>query len=356
MTSRKWLILLLKIGKFVSVVNESDNSDDEEEEQESLFSNIPPIPPRKSYMDLSINEQFLYLLPILDVVMRGEYPPSNGRHRIFMKDGRGRSALSKSAGAKGDLSSREVDRLLKCLIRYAITNRGVALERVEQRSMEVDITPGEAMHGPDAVRPVESEDLSSSCLSPPPTTIGHDDYDSAGTRSPVSCPPHMIFRHYPHFFSYSHSLYYFYFRSMNDHYHAQLPAVISPSSLPPPPSSVSCSSALHPHFDSTARLIAVIQESSFVENELTSVPSDRDTLIAAEVLGALRTSRDAEPLTQPDIEEVRREGNGQAENFAEHLPGFNELSEPEKIDVSYLAQSEIQLMSFPFFITENFAN
>lgn len=65
-----------------------------------------------------MDQQFVYIIPILERIIGNQYPPAAERHALFLRGGKSRYQLSQSAGAHGTLFKLEVDKLLTCIIHW----------------------------------------------------------------------------------------------------------------------------------------------------------------------------------------------------------------------------------------------
>ena len=85
-------------------------------------SPVPSIPPRdcNEFCSLELHQQLGYTKEVLQAVLNDSYPPVQPRHESFMKGGKERAALDKDASLKGVMTSREVSKLTKLLIRWVL--------------------------------------------------------------------------------------------------------------------------------------------------------------------------------------------------------------------------------------------
>jgi hypothetical protein len=100
-----------------------DESDDEEMEvSDRPPSPVPPASPctREEFCRLDIHHQLGYAKEVLQAVLNNSYPPMKPRHERFMKGGKERAALDQDASLKGVMTSKEVSRLTKLLIRWVL--------------------------------------------------------------------------------------------------------------------------------------------------------------------------------------------------------------------------------------------
>lgn len=65
-----------------------------------------------------MEDQFVYIIPILERIIGNRYLPAAERHAMFLRGGKSRSTLSQSAGAHGTLFKLEVDKLLACILHW----------------------------------------------------------------------------------------------------------------------------------------------------------------------------------------------------------------------------------------------
>jgi len=77
-----------------------------------------PTPHHDGFYAVPMEEQFVYIMPILELIVENRYPPASDRHSMFLRGGKSRSQLSQSAGANGTLYKLEVDKLLACIVQW----------------------------------------------------------------------------------------------------------------------------------------------------------------------------------------------------------------------------------------------
>ena len=135
---------LLQMGEFESsFVDTEPGNEGDEEDNATVQEPTLPAPPPSKFRELPMRVQFLYLLPVLQRVVKGEYGPAQIRHESFMKGGRKRSALSATAGAKGNLTQLEVERLLRHIVHFAVEESvGEPQEHEKADPMDVDAVNG----------------------------------------------------------------------------------------------------------------------------------------------------------------------------------------------------------------------
>jgi len=95
-----------------------------------------PVPPtllrdRDEFCRLDLHQQLGHTKEVLQAVLNNSYPPVRSRHERFMKGGRERATLDKEASLKGVMTSREVSRLSKLLIRWVLRDLVKAEQMVE---------------------------------------------------------------------------------------------------------------------------------------------------------------------------------------------------------------------------------
>ena len=96
-------------------------------------SPVPSTSPydRDEFCRLDLHQQLGYTKPVLQAVLNNSYPPVRSRHERFMKGGKDRATLDKDASLKGVMTSREVSRLTKLLIRWVLRDLVKAEQVVE---------------------------------------------------------------------------------------------------------------------------------------------------------------------------------------------------------------------------------
>lgn len=79
----------------------------------------PQIPAPVAFAsELSIEEQFQYVKPILDAILTGQYGPAKHRHVVFMKGGKQRNAVIGAAWKRGEVTIQEKEELSTCVRRW----------------------------------------------------------------------------------------------------------------------------------------------------------------------------------------------------------------------------------------------
>jgi hypothetical protein len=113
-----------QLGRYVGDDEESavDSDDDhflyETNVDEHAISMPPPNP--TEFCEMSIRDQFAYIKPVIKAILNEAYLPARERHQAFMQGGASRLRLRKAATGKGDLTTREVDRLGKVLQQWVL--------------------------------------------------------------------------------------------------------------------------------------------------------------------------------------------------------------------------------------------
>lgn len=111
-----------------------DESDDEEmEDVDRPLSPVPstPLRDRSEFCCLDLHRQLGYTKEVLQAVLNNSYSPVQPRHERFMKGGKERAALDKDASLKGVMTSREVSKLTKLLIRWVLRDLVKAEQVIE---------------------------------------------------------------------------------------------------------------------------------------------------------------------------------------------------------------------------------
>ena len=115
-----------------------DDGRDESDDEEMEDLNRPPSPvpsaslrDRDEFCGLDLHQQLGHTKEVLRAVLSNSYPPVQSRHERFMRGGRERAALDKDASLKGGMTSREVSKLSKLLIRWVLRDL-VNAEQVEE--------------------------------------------------------------------------------------------------------------------------------------------------------------------------------------------------------------------------------
>ncbi|KAJ3744772.1 hypothetical protein DFH05DRAFT_1419024 [Lentinula detonsa] len=107
-----------EMGKFSS--DYLDNPEDDAEDlaqlshSTTLSRSSSPVPLSSiscTFVDLPIRAQLAYVKPVLRAILNEKYAPAKDRHDSFMKGGKARAGLGASAGLRGTIPPRDVDRL-----------------------------------------------------------------------------------------------------------------------------------------------------------------------------------------------------------------------------------------------------
>ena len=169
-----------------------DESDDEEmEDLDRPPSPVPatPLHDRGEFCGLDLHQQLGHTKEVLQAVLNNSYLPVRSRHERFMKGGKERATLGEGASLKGVMTSREVSRLSKLLIRWVLRDLVKADHMVEdcevrESSLEsgsVAYTRVQVATEPDVATEPEPP------LEPPPSSLaGSVDLDrDSEVRQPV---------------------------------------------------------------------------------------------------------------------------------------------------------------------------
>lgn len=126
-----------------------DESDDEE--MEGLDRPPSPVPSTSlhdhdEFCGLDLHQQLGYTKKVLQAILNDSYPPVRSRHERFMRGGKERVALDKDASLKGVMTSREVSKLTKLLIRWVLRDSVKGKQVIEDcevsiYSLLLDIRP-----------------------------------------------------------------------------------------------------------------------------------------------------------------------------------------------------------------------
>ncbi|TFK36333.1 hypothetical protein BDQ12DRAFT_736939 [Crucibulum laeve] len=137
-----------KLGEFESayvdhVEDEEDaNEDNERARSPSPIARIPP-PPAAEFSDLSIRQQFAYVKPVLEAILKDTYAPTRKIHVNFILGGSARKGVVDNASLRGKMDPKSVGELQKYLSEWCL--------RDERRSRMVypDDGEGEGGRGPE---------------------------------------------------------------------------------------------------------------------------------------------------------------------------------------------------------------
>lgn len=143
------------MGMFDSWMQETEDDDENENTWEYIALDdralspepLNPPPACTEFSELSIPQQFAYVKPILSMILNEHYEPTRARHNAFIKGGQHRVNVCKSAGARGDLKSEEVNELTARLCRWALRGERFA-KTVDDGKEEGTLKRTEAAHAP----------------------------------------------------------------------------------------------------------------------------------------------------------------------------------------------------------------
>ncbi|KAJ6622865.1 hypothetical protein B0H10DRAFT_1944195 [Mycena sp. CBHHK59/15] len=155
-----------KLGRFESVFDDVVNDDDDDGPEAPWLSPEPrdPPPDGDAFADLPVHEQFVYAKPVLQAILRGEYPPARTVHDRFIGGGQGRNAVAKEAGERGTMNPRDVEAFHKCVVEWCMRGEGKVDARRfdeadgEEEPMEQAVTNGGLEAKGAAVEPPELHD------------------------------------------------------------------------------------------------------------------------------------------------------------------------------------------------------
>ncbi|KAI0093757.1 hypothetical protein BDY19DRAFT_989301 [Irpex rosettiformis] len=159
---------------------------------ESLRS-LSPVPkaaaPLVFASELSVEEQFRYVTPVLSAILTGQYEPARQKHVGFMKGGKQRNTVIEAAWKRGEVTSQEKEELSTCIVGWM---------RRRQRRQDLGLLPADpfvtipspcgvqnemATHVPDND---ESDDSDLTELTESKSTADHTERDPS---SEVEAPP-----------------------------------------------------------------------------------------------------------------------------------------------------------------------
>ena len=86
---------------------------------------------REEFCGLNLHQQLGYVKEVLQAVLNDLYRPVQPRHERFMRGGRERATLDKDASLKGMMTSKEVSKLTKLLIRWVLRGSVEAEQVIE---------------------------------------------------------------------------------------------------------------------------------------------------------------------------------------------------------------------------------
>ncbi|KAJ4487862.1 hypothetical protein J3R30DRAFT_3279495 [Lentinula aciculospora] len=121
-----------EMGKFASTYPDDleDYIDEDDVSQDPQMSDITTLPRSSSpvplpslfcaFNGLPIRAQLAYIKPVLSSILNENYAPAKDRHDKFMKGGKARAGLGTSAGLRGMIPPRDVDKLQKYLCDWCL--------------------------------------------------------------------------------------------------------------------------------------------------------------------------------------------------------------------------------------------
>ncbi|KAJ7766701.1 hypothetical protein B0H16DRAFT_1882733 [Mycena metata] len=122
------------VGKFQSSFQEvvKDADVDEGPRGSSPEPRDPP-PSGKPFRDLSVREQFVYCKPVLQAILRDEYPPARALHARYMIGGTSRKQVTEEAPKRGMMDPHDVEELQRCVVEWCLRDlRETTTTEVEQ--------------------------------------------------------------------------------------------------------------------------------------------------------------------------------------------------------------------------------
>ena len=74
--------------------------------------------------ELSVEEQFCYVKPVLEAILTGRYEPAKHKHVGFMKGGKQCNAVTAAAWKRGEVSIEEKAKLSMCIRQWMHRRQG----------------------------------------------------------------------------------------------------------------------------------------------------------------------------------------------------------------------------------------
>ncbi|KAE9409625.1 hypothetical protein BT96DRAFT_984682 [Gymnopus androsaceus JB14] len=136
-----------EMGKFESQHVDIDNPDeDADAPQNTQTVDIPrspsPVPLSSlssDFGDLPIRVQLGYMKPVLLAILNAQYPPAKARHDSFMKGGKARTGLGASAGLRGTIPPRDIEKLQKHLCDWCLRDEVRATNDSEDDAVAMEV-------------------------------------------------------------------------------------------------------------------------------------------------------------------------------------------------------------------------
>ncbi|KAJ3787458.1 hypothetical protein GGU10DRAFT_385855 [Lentinula aff. detonsa] len=142
-----------EMGKFSS--DYLDNPEDDAEDlaqlshSTTLSRSSSPVPLSSiscTFVDLPIRAQLAYVKPVLRAILNEKYAPVKDRHTSFMKGGKARVGLGASAGLRGTIPPRDVDKLQEHLYNWCFQDEIKALDFADNAVLLDGSTPHPLEH------------------------------------------------------------------------------------------------------------------------------------------------------------------------------------------------------------------
>ncbi|KAF8205606.1 hypothetical protein K438DRAFT_2014511 [Mycena galopus ATCC 62051] len=129
-----------KLGKFESTFQEVVNDTDEPDTP--LASRRPrglspepldPPPGKEEFCELTVHEQFVYAKPVLQAILRDEYPPAHAKHTQFIAGGVSKQnyLMRAASQARGLMDPKHVDEFHHCLLDWCLRDTARVVKKPE---------------------------------------------------------------------------------------------------------------------------------------------------------------------------------------------------------------------------------
>ncbi|KIY71041.1 hypothetical protein CYLTODRAFT_441539 [Cylindrobasidium torrendii FP15055 ss-10] len=169
---REWFYLLsepgftkCRLGPFrtMTVPHAADESKFWEEKP------FAALPQPGAYTYLSMREQFRFVTPVVDAILRNEYKPAQAAFAQFMEGGKARKMLIESSSSRGKINEEDVEDLMHWIHEYCLREENQAVV-IQDESMPNTTVPDNPLDSTDNTVVPEVETVSTAS-SPPPTVL-----------------------------------------------------------------------------------------------------------------------------------------------------------------------------------------
>ena len=139
-----------------------------------------PPPATNDFCDLDLREQWVYVKPVLQAILRDEYAPAREQNFTFFASDTGRKKLTEKASARGTLTPKEIVRLRDYILEWCLRDAKHATriedEAIDAALEEVAKAEVQSEAGPPPFSQLEEDAVSRpSSTQPPPSSTAPSD-------------------------------------------------------------------------------------------------------------------------------------------------------------------------------------